>query len=521
MNFFGVMSLVAGLLQLIIAGYALRLNRIFGPARVGWSLFGAFSLLALLHFIQSMSAFNPGTGLGTEIEALYALIALLLLNGMVHREKLLRKRLRDKFPVDDQPAPRTEAVEDSPLEIAGRKLVEEQNSELARMLKLAPDAIMVCDPEDRIQFWNKQAGQIFGWSAAEAIGRKGEEVLPRDAINAAKYQEARKTVLKEGNWQGEFATGTKDGKDVNIESRWTLVRDDLGNPQSILSISNIANDKKNLVVQLQRAQRMESVGTVAGGIAHDFNNILAPFLVSIQILKGKLTDAERQKLLDALEVNIQRGAGRVKQVLAFGRGIDGERIPVQPGKIARDIQRVIQETFPKSIEFELQAASDLWPLVGDPTQIHQVLLNLCLNARDAMPDGGKLSLDLENQTFYETDVRKNPEARAGSYVHLRVTDTGTGIPKEMQERIFDPFFTTKKGKKGTGLGLSMALAIVKSHGGFINYSSERGRETVFDVYFPACVTPAAEPAAMDPSELSRGHNQVGLNVDDEEPFEVL
>jgi PAS domain S-box-containing protein len=395
----------------------------------------------------------------------------------------------------------------------------EHVQEQASMLDRASDAIIVRDLDDRIQYWNKSAERIYGWTAEEAAGRTVQDLLHKHVFSVSRYQEARKAVLEKGDWWGEFATQSKYGQEVVVESRWTLVRDPQGQPKSVLVISTDVTGKKKLEVQLLRVQRMEGLCTLAGGIAHDFNNILAPLLVSIQMLRGKMSKADQQKLLTALEANIQRGANLVKQVLAFGRGMEGERILVQPKHIAREIQQVIQETFPKTVTFELRTANDLWTLVGDPTQLHQVLLNLCLNGRDAMPEGGKLSIYMENLTFDETYAGMNLEAKAGPYVLMEVTDTGKGIPKEIQDRIYDPFFTTKEKGKGTGLGLSTTLAIVKSHSGFIHCHSTVGQGTTFRVYLPASLTPtAAERAAVDPSKLPRGHNELVLIVDDEVPI---
>jgi PAS domain S-box-containing protein len=401
----------------------------------------------------------------------------------------------------------------------GHQQMGEHVREQAHMLDLASDAIIVRDLDDRVQYWNKSAERIYGWTAAEAIGRTVQELLHKHVFSISRYHEAVKVVMEKGDWLGEFATQSKGGQEVLVEARWTLVRDPQGNPKSVLVISTDVTGKKKLEVQLLRVQRMEGLCTLAGGIAHDFNNILAPLLVSIQMLKGKLSEADRQKLLTALEANVQRGANLVKQVLAFGRGMEGERILVQPKHIAHEIQQVVQETFPKTIKFELRTATDLWTLVGDPTQLHQVLLNLCLNGRDAMPNGGKLSVYMENLTFDETYAGMNLEAKAGPYVLMEVSDAGTGIPWEIQERIYDPFFTTKEKGKGTGLGLSTTLAIVKSHGGFIHCHSVMGQGTTFRVYLPASLTPAvAEQAAVDPAKLPRGHNELVLIVDDEVPI---
>ena len=286
-----------------------------------------------------------------------------------------------------------------------------------------------------------------------------------------------------------------------------------------MGISTDVTERKKFESQFLRSQRMESLGTLAGGIAHDLNNVLTPLLVSVQVLKEKVTDEDGQTLLQALETNVKRGASLIKQVLVFGRGAAGERIAVNPKHIAREIKQIIHETFPKSMEFELHIAPGLWTVVGDPTQLHQILLNLCVNARDAMPNGGKLSLRMENTMFDEVYAGMNSEARVGSYIFIQVTDNGTGIPKEIQDKIYDPFFTTKEPGKGTGLGLSTTLAIVKNHGGFIHCQSEVGKGTSFKVYIPANTTPATVAVELaEKSRLPHGHNELVLVVDDEEPI---
>ncbi len=310
------------------------------------------------------------------------------------------------------------------------------------------------------------------------------------------------------------------GKEVCLVCHFSpFVRGD--EPHLLLLFSDIT-EKKKLEAQLLRSQRMESLGTLAGGIAHDLNNVLAPLLISVQVLKEKITDADGQKLLHALETNVQRGASLVKQVLAFGRGVTGERVTVQPKHIAHEIEQIVHETFPKSVEFEFQSTDILWTTIGDATQLHQVLLNLCVNARDAMPTGGKLSIHMENAVLDEVYADMNLEAKPGPFVLISVTDTGTGIPKEIQDRMFEPFFTTKKPGKGTGLGLSTTLAIVKSHGGFINCYSEPGKGSTFKVYLPANTTlVSTENMVAGQSELPRGHNELVLVVDDEEPIRNL
>jgi PAS domain S-box-containing protein len=407
-------------------------------------------------------------------------------------------------------------------DITEQKRTEERIRDQAQLLDLAPEAILVRDLEDHILYWNKSAERIYGWTAQEAIGQTMRRLTRKDILNGAKYEQAWKAVLEMGNWQGEFTVQTKNGQELIEETRWTLVRDSRGIPKSILTISADITEKKKLETQLFRSQRMKSIGTLAGGIAHDLNNVLAPLLISIQLLKEKFTDTDGKKLLDSFEANVQRGANLVKQVLAFGRGVEGERVLINPRDIAREIIQIILETFPKSVEHEFHSPANLWSITSDSTQLHQVLLNLSINARDAMPNGGKLSIHIENVMFDEISARTNLEAKPGPYVCLKVADTGTGMPKEIRDRIFDPFFTTKEAGKGTGLGLFTTLAIVKSHGGFIQCYSEVDKGSTFMIYLPASTSSvAAENPPVEKPRLLRGHNELVLVVDDEEPVRKL
>lgn len=396
---------------------------------------------------------------------------------------------------------------------------DERLRQHAELLDLAHDAILVCDLEDRIFYWNKSAERIFGWTAQEALGKKAWELLPKTDF---KFEEAEKSILEKGDWSGDLVCRTKNGREVNIETRWTLVRNDRGIPGSILSITTDVTEKKKLQEQLFRSQRMESVGTLAGGIAHDLNNILAPLMMSVAVLKQNVSDAESRTILASLEVNVKRAADLVKQVLTFGRGASGERVLVNPIEIAREVECIIRETFPKFVQFEFHCLPDIWNITGDPTQLHQVLLNLCVNARDAMPNGGTLSITMENTVLDETYASMNLEAKPGPYVVIKVSDTGEGIPPKLTDRIFEPFFTTKETGKGTGLGLSSALAIVRSHGGLINLYTEMGKGSTFKIYLPAKPAPdTAENVAVEQTGLPRGQNELILLVDDEEPIRAV
>lgn len=397
-------------------------------------------------------------------------------------------------------------------DITERKRAEEQLREQATLLDNAQDAILVRDLDDKILFWNKSAERIYGWPASEVIGKNIRHIIYRHSIS--QYEEAKRVVLSKGEWKGELQQLTKDGKDIIAESRWTLVHDDRGEPKSVLVINTDVTDKRKIEAQFLRAQRMESIGTLASGIAHDFNNLLSPILMSIQLLQGRIEDEDGQRLLAMLQASAERGASLVKQVLSFARGVQGERITLQPRHLIKEIVKILNDTLPKSIEVEFEAAEDLSLVAGDATQLHQVLMNFCVNARDAMPAGGKLTIKVENVNIDDNYARMNLEAKPGRFVVISIADSGVGIPSHIINKIFEPFFTTKEHGKGTGLGLSTALGIVKGHGGFINVYSEPGRGTQFKIYVPAAETPFT--AQLESSALlPLGRGELILVVDDE------
>jgi two-component system cell cycle sensor histidine kinase/response regulator CckA len=398
-----------------------------------------------------------------------------------------------------------------------REHAEEQIREQASLLDKAQDAIGVRDLEHRLIYWNEGAHRLYGWTAEEIIGKNADEFLYEK--ESPILIEAKKNVIENGEWIGILYQVTKDSKEIIVESRWSLIRDNEGKPKSILIINTDITDKKKLETQLLRSQRMESIGTLAGGIAHDLNNVMTPMMLSVEILKQKCKDEQSQKLLAILEKNSERGANLIKQVMLFARGVEGERKPLQVTNIISEIEKVIRETFPKSIDIRTDIQKDLSAISGDSTQLNQVLMNLCVNARDAMPDGGILIISAEDFLIDENYTRMNSDAKVGSYIIITVSDTGTGIPPEIMDRIFEPFFTTKEQGKGTGLGLSTSLGIVKSHGGFINVYSKVGQGTKFSVYLP--VTTTEEQKAEDELGFPSGQGELILIVDDEAPIREI
>ncbi len=396
-------------------------------------------------------------------------------------------------------------------ELADRLQAEQKISEQAALLNVATDAIFVLDLENQILFWNKGAEHLYGWQVKEALGQLAYELLSEEI--SPSLEEAQKAVVSEGEWSGELSQVQKSGQEIIVLSRWTLVRDESGQPKSILVVNTDITQKKQLEAQFLRAQRLESIGTLASGIAHDLNNVFGPVLMIAELLQLKIPDKQSQQLLAELKNSAKRGANLVKQVLSFARGIESQRTQVQVRHLLLEIQQIIMRTFPKSIKVYTDISPTLWTVYADATQLHQVLMNLVVNARDAMPDGGTLSICAENLFIDENYARMNLEANVGPYSVINVSDTGTGMLPEILERIFEPFFTTKEVGKGTGLGLSTAIGIIKSHGGFVLVSSEIGKGSQFKVYLPAVEDTQTQPT--EDLELLAGHGEWILVVDDE------
>ncbi len=399
------------------------------------------------------------------------------------------------------------------MDISARKHAERRLIEQAAMLNQAQEAIMVRDLDGGIRFWNQGAERLYGWQEVEVIGRPVRQLLNRG--DSAQLDAAIKTVIEKGDWAGELRQVTKDGRELIVEAHWTLIRDAYGQPQSILAINNDITEKKKLEAQFLRAQRLESLGTLAGGIAHDLNNILSPVLMGVQMLQMKLTDADNQRWLEVMRGNVERGADMVKQILLFARGVQGERVPLQIKHLVKELIKLLDETFPKAIEVKFALPEELALIAGDATQLQQVLMNLCVNARDAMPNGGKLVIEATNLHLEQEYAALAPEAQAGQYVCISISDTGPGIPEALKDKIFDPFFTTKELGQGTGLGLSTALGIVKSHHGFINVHSEAGRGAKFTVFLPAYAAGQTAQATLKRPEMPAGHGELILVIDDE------
>ncbi|MEO5858590.1 MAG: PAS domain S-box protein [Pyrinomonadaceae bacterium] len=399
-------------------------------------------------------------------------------------------------------------------DITERKLAEDRIRQQASLLDKAQDAILVCDLSGHILFWNAGAEKIYGWGVSEVLGRDIDDLFA--AGKEHQVIQAQSRFEKGDEWSSEVRHPTKSGEILNVMSRWTLVRNDRDQPDYILITNTDVTKQRRSEEHLLRSQRMESIGTLAGGMAHDLNNILSPILMSVEMLQLEDAKGERSRWTTMIRENAGRAADLVKQVLTFARGMDGDRVTTQVKLIIKDLIAVLSETLPKSIQIKYDLAPDLSVISADPTQIHQVLMNTCLNARDAMRIGGTLTITTENVEIDDNYARMNPSAKPGPYILVKIEDTGVGMNADLRERIFDPFFTTKELGKGTGLGLSTALTIINSHDGFIDVSSEPGQGSCFSIYLPSIETRAEADAREDSSEYRTGHEELILVVDDQD-----
>lgn len=366
-------------------------------------------------------------------------------------------------------------------------------------------------------WWNEGMQTLFGYTPEdlEPDSRSWtSHIHPEDHDWVLASLEQAMTDGKT-SWVHEYRFICKDGSVAHVLDRAFIIRNEAGQVIRLVGGMTDLTERKQMEERSLRAQRLESLGILAGGIAHDLNNVLAPIMLSIPLLKRTAqTDRDRRRL-EMLEESAKRGAEMVRQVLTFARGAEGQRICVRMEEVARDVIRLMEDTLGKDIRIRLNFPDILPPIEGDPTQIHQVLVNLCVNARDAMPQGGNLTIQLDALNIDSHYAGMDPAASPGPYVRLTVADTGTGISSETLSRIFDPFYTTKEQGKGTGLGLSTVRGIVKGHNGFINVYSEEGSGTVFKLYFPAMVDEYSGDLHRYSAELPQGQGELILVVDDE------
>ena len=369
------------------------------------------------------------------------------------------------------------------IDITKRKNYEATVNEQAALLNETQDAIIVTTEGGRISFWNRAAERTYGWSAKEAVGSSLDTLLYA-AARQDEYQLILEHALENLEWNGENRHLKRDGKEILVESRWRVVQHGSGGHKSLLIVNTDITTRKRLEAQFVKTQKMESIALLTGGIAHDLQNVLAPVAMSIGLLREELKDETSLSVLKAVEESAQSGLQLVRNIMTYGKGIVGERVVVDISDLMRQVLSIVERGLPGSIVLNEDFFDSDWFVRGDVSQLKQVFMNICVNARDAMPDGGVLGIKIEDGHVNENDIVSYPESHPGRYVVVSIADSGVGISEDDLDRIFEPFFTTKEGGEGTGLGLSIVLGIVKSHDGFITVDSIVNRGTTFRVYLP-------------------------------------
>jgi PAS domain S-box-containing protein len=399
----------------------------------------------------------------------------------------------------------------------GEKALLESEQRFRQLTENIDEVFWITDPiKGALVYVSPARERIWGRSCASFYAAPqdwAEAIYPEDR---ERIRAAARTKQLRGEYDEVYRICRPDGAVRWIHERAFPVRNEAGVIYRVVGVAQDITEKKALEARFFRAQRLESIGTLASGVAHDLNNILAPIMMAAPIIRQSKSPATTEKMLATIESSVLRAAKLVRQLLSFGRGVEGEKNQLLMGAVLKEMITIAEQTFPKNITLVSEVVPGLQPVLGDPTQMHQVLLNLCVNARDAMPQGGTLSLKAENARVDSASADLKSGAKPGDYVKVSVTDTGTGMTPAVIDKIFDPFFTTKEPGKGTGLGLVTVLGLVKAHGGFITLQSEAGKGSTFQVYFPA--TPKVETAvpfaqaALPPP----GHGELILVVDDEE-----
>ena len=405
-------------------------------------------------------------------------------------------------------------------DITRQRLAEEQYHRLSSAVEQSPVAIVITDPAGRAQYVNQKFTEVTGRTLEDIIDH-AIDVLRDGHPDDASYRAFWDTVRGGGEWRGEFSTRRPDGTVFWESVKVSSLRNPAGELTNLLCLREDITSRKNLESELRQAHKMESLGTLAGGIAHDFNNLLAIIHgYSEFCLQGGTDPAILQKGLQEIHRAAQRASGLVKQILTFSRKAEIRYAPLELNQLARDLVALMAETFPRTVTFQFAFAEKLPPLLADQTQMQQIVLNLCVNARDAMPKGGTITVSTSVHAGADLVARHHQCDATRRYARLAITDTGTGMTPEVKSRLFEPFFTTKQVNQGTGLGLAVVYGIVSSHHGFIDVESTLGAGSTFSVYLPlAADTTLATPTASQ-TEFPGGTESL-LVVDDESSLRIL
>ena len=404
--------------------------------------------------------------------------------------------------------------------------LKQQQEMLRLLMENLAEGVVACDANGKLTFFNKVARVWHGTDIIETTPEQWPQYFDLRTADGITPMQPNDVPLTRAN-RGEQVRNaemsiTRPGKPPrHLIASGDALLDDSGKRLGAVVVMHDITERRNAERHNLRTQRLESIGTLAGGIAHDLNNALAPILMGLEMLK--IQHPGSKQILNTMENSGRRGAGMVRQLLTFAKGVEGVRVPLDPKHLIREIENLIESTFPKNIELRIEHDSQNKTVLGDATQLHQVLLNLCVNARDAMPDGGTLTIATDAPKIDALYASSVSELKPGQHLRIRVSDTGTGIPADVIERIFEPFFSTKGSDKGTGLGLSTVIGIVRSHGGCVQVYSPPAETadptssgTQFSIYLPlANGTGSATTSPFEPIVNFSGQGRTILIVEDE------
>ncbi|HXE66682.1 MAG TPA: PAS domain S-box protein [Rhodanobacteraceae bacterium] len=399
-------------------------------------------------------------------------------------------------------------------DLSDRKQREDRLREQATLLDRARDAIMVRGLDRRIRYWNRAAETIYGIPREQAIGKRVEDIVAHD--DPVAFEAADAEVFEKGEWSGRLQQTAAGGKTVTVDGHWTLLRDENGDPAGILKIHTNVSERVDLERRLAQSQKLEAIGQLTGGIAHDFNNLLTVIVGNADTLSEELQQQpDVLPLVDMIRTAGERGAELTRHLLAFARRQALEPRTVHPDELVDGMRNLLRRTLGENVELAVNHAADVAPVSVDPAQFESALLNLCINARDAMPGGGKLMIETENVVLDENYAGQRVDVVPGDYVRISISDTGTGMSAEDAARAFEPFFTTKARGKGTGLGLSMVYGFVKQSGGHVAIYSELGHGTVVTLYLRRARGQDEPVARVEPGDVA-GHGERILLVEDDD-----
>ena len=415
------------------------------------------------------------------------------------------------------------------MDVSHRFAQEQTSRRLSQVVEQSPVAILITNPDGVIDYANRKFCEVSGYPQEELLGQM-PQLLQSNQTPVEFYTDLWARLRQGKKWEGEYVNRAKDGRHFTVRANLFPIFDEAGNVTHCVEIMEDITSQRTLEERLARAQRLESIGNLAGGIAHDLNNILAPVRLGAEFMKTLPFAGQEREIIEVMDISINRATELVQQVLAFSRGRRSKREPMWLAPIISELERLVRESFPRDVKLDIRLDPALAPVKADSTQILQVLMNLCVNSRDAMPAGGIITLAADNVVLGSAQTASFPGAQPGPHVRIRVSDSGTGIPSQVRDKIFEPFFTTKDVGKGTGLGLSTALGIMQEHNGIIELESTGPQGTMFVVYLPASAEPPVPPQATPgggpvlkksgerAAEAKPGLGHTVLVVDDEVPL---